>query len=508
VGLPSQLMDGGRSGEERVDSPWVVPGGATPPPPDPPPPSSTIPSIPIGPAAPPTAPYGDVPPWAWPPVPPTGSRQDHVPRRWGLAGPVSAILIVVVLGIAAVILTLTTESADSTDSADAADSDRQTERRDRTDGSPNGPRSGESESENLQARWVDPALADSNLLVTSGDTICSTREGVLFCLDAETGDQIFAEALPNPGTLPNGATLPPGATSPALVGETLVVADYPGPGGSLYGYSLDGRRLWEARVEGASPLELPGLALTPGSPLVAGDVVVTVGTAAGGNQQLVAIDAATGQERWRGPAEPLVHVVVDGQRVYSVVTNIDTLAQSIIALDPASGAELWRMATDPAWGQFVYLSDVMPLADGSIVGLLMQGEPSRLVVVDAATGERRWELQLDTTLELASQVALVASVDDVTVVADASRLSGHDSAGRELWSVAMPVSGIGRGLGGVRLVVDQGRLFTVGTDVFEIEPDDGSKQLVREVVFASDVAVAGDLLVIATAGELEAVPLP
>ncbi len=415
------------------------------------------------------------------------------PRRWGLAGPIAAIVIVVVLGIVAGILAITTD-------VDRPGPDRIDQR-------------GPAVSEAHGAEWSDPALSSSNELVITDDAVCSTRRRVLYCVEGETGQQIFAE------------TLPAEAGSPALVGETLVVADATGPeegAQSIYGYSLDGRKLWEADVA-ATAGRPSALALAPEAPTVTGELVLAVSNsgapagAVGPYQQVVAIDAATGEERWRGPAGVAATVVADGDRVYTTVVAPggvtaddlrerdpdDPLDMQLIALEPASGAELWRLEMDPAWGEIATVTRVVRGADETDVGLVIRGSVALLLVVDAATGARRWETELDTGATLLTRVAVA---DGVTVVVDDAGFAGYDRAGRALWSVPHPSSRHGVGLADSQLVVDHDRLFAVGTDVFEVDTSDGTSESLREDVFASDVVIADDLLVIAGDAELEAVP--
>jgi len=338
------------------------------------------------------------------------------------------------------------------------------------------------DSGNVTASWVDATRAQSNALVAHDGIVCSTRAQELYCLDATNGDEIFAEQLP--GT----------ATSPALAGETLVVGVDSGPGGVLYGYSLEGRQLWSRQLDGhdVQPWQLPA-----GAPLVAaGDVVAWVrGTTR--PQDLVAVDVASGQVQWRVPAADLLAVYADGRQIYTTNEH-----GSLVALDPTSGAELWRAQIDATAGGG-RVASLTPVVDGAAVAVTIVGEPSRVVVVDAATGAQRWE----QVLEAAEAIdASVAGTNGVIYVNDDDFLTAFDQTGDDLWSA--PAAGGRLGPSDpLRLVAEHGRLFTIGEDVWDVSTNGGGGKRMREDVNAADVAVVNDHVIIAGATRLEAVPL-
>ncbi len=119
--------------------------------------------------------------------------------------------------------------------------------------------------------------------------------------------------------------------------------------GSQYVLGLalaDGKVLWSTRVGGAHADEYGGPRATPA---VSGDLVYTVGT----DGDVVAVEAATGKERWRRSLprdfggvmmsiwkfaeSPLV----DGDRL--IVTPGSPTA-GLVALDKMTGKEIWRTA--------------------------------------------------------------------------------------------------------------------------------------------------------------------
>ncbi|WP_282351500.1 PQQ-binding-like beta-propeller repeat protein [Haloferax volcanii] len=157
----------------------------------------------------------------------------------------------------------------------------------------------------------------------AGDTVVVPISGVehdvvdrLLGLSREEGDRRFRADLP--ASLAGApAPVPPGDGSQA--GVVAPVLD-----GTLRRFATDGSESW--RVD-AGP--------SPSSVTVAGDTVF-VGSA---TEELLALDAATGEVRWRAPLQNTVFsrpLVADG-RVY--VGGADYF---LYAFDAASGTRLWR----------------------------------------------------------------------------------------------------------------------------------------------------------------------
>jgi len=181
--------------------------------------------------------------------------------------------------------------------------------------------------------------------VVSGDLIYThSRQGnneVVSCLTLDAHEVVWEKPYPAPYTMnPAAAGHGPGPkSSPILAGQTLVTL---GISGILSAWdAADGALLWQnqydARFSSTSPTF--GTAM---SPLVDGDVVVAhVGGA--GDGALVALDLATGDERWAwdgdgpGYASPVV-VEADGVRQYVTQTQ-----NQVVSVAAESGALLWSM---------------------------------------------------------------------------------------------------------------------------------------------------------------------
>lgn len=376
--------------------------------------------------------------------------------------------------------------------------------------------------------WDRTVAEDVYGVATDGEIACATGGDELFCVEADSGVEVFSERLPGAGT------------APALVGETLVVAVDGDPGeggpveggpveggeveggpveggsgrGHLSGYSTAGELLWQSGDLHDLYIEDATLGLYADVPAAGGVVAVPVDDAMGG--AVAGIDAQSGEELWRASAggsvlRPVGPVVSDGERFYvnTLAFGPDTAADlladptaeptsAIVAIDAASGAEVWRSEVAP---DELGVEAAARTADGAAVALTIAGEPGRVMVVDAATGAPRWEVPVT------SDWVTVAQLDGVIVVADGSQLRGYDAAGGELWSGPDPDGNPGGEPIPPELVVSEGRLLAFRLDLHEIDPSDGAAHRLGSHTVAEDVAVAGDHLIVAGNG-LEAITLP
>jgi len=327
--------------------------------------------------------------------------------------------------------------------------------------------------------WVSEVAPTGRLLAVGDGTVCSTSTTDVHCLDATTGEERL--------TIPIDKGLP---TSPVLLDDRLLVGTSTGVGGGLFAYARDdGEELWDVALSVDAERELP---------VVDGVVTVTDG------RQLVGVDVASGDRRWEdytsdGREDPHVSgrdVFTDGTRVYTAIELLDPGAGDasghIVAVDPGTGAEIWR---SPVLGDVGFGSGVAaaaPFDDGSAVAFLMEGYPGRVLVLDAATGQLRWEV------DLTSDHVSVVHLDGSTIVADGPTTRAYDGDGGQVWEVASPV--IERNpdlIGPGELVVARGRLFVAGYDVVELDPATGGADPIRKGVSATDVAIVDDRLIIA-----------
>jgi outer membrane protein assembly factor BamB len=103
---------------------------------------------------------------------------------------------------------------------------------------------------------------------------------------------------------------------------------------------------------------------------------------------LIALDAATGDERWRfatGSVEA-AQAVVD-RVVYIGATLNDGMNGAVYSLDAATGKEIWRFATPlPIYGSSP------AVVDGVVYAGSFSGE---IVAVNAVDGEEQWRVKVD-----------------------------------------------------------------------------------------------------------------
>lgn len=131
-------------------------------------------------------------------------------------------------------------------------------------------------------------------------------------------------------------------------------------------------------------------------PAIAGGKLYTLG-AREGTEQLIALDAETGDELWAADVGdeyendwgdgPRNTPTIDDGRIYAMGARGD-----LVCLDAASGDEVWRVAMQdfggniPSWG---YAES--PLVDDGKVIVTPGGGQGAIVALDKATGELIWQ---------------------------------------------------------------------------------------------------------------------
>jgi len=234
-------------------------------------------------------------------------------------------------------------------------------------------------------------------------------------------------------------TVGSGDATPALVGDKLYVFARQGEDEvTLCLNAADGKEVWRNKY--AAQAVTGPAAQHPGprsSPAVAEDKVVTLGV--GG--VLSCLDAATGKEMWRKDEFPKVApqyftalspIIVDGMCVAHLGGKGNG---AIIALDLATGNEKWRWAGDgPA-----YASPVLMTVAGT-KQVVVQTEKN-IVSVGAADGKLLW--QVTTPAQGRFYNSATPIVDGQTVIytgqgqgtkAVKVEKQGDGFAAKELWS--------------------------------------------------------------------------
>jgi outer membrane protein assembly factor BamB len=257
----------------------------------------------------------------------------------------------------------------------------------------------------------------------AGNTILAgnqTGRGGLFAIDMATGKVRWAY---HPVFANGTASV---STPPAVSGQVVIVPFATGYPGTVAGVSLaTGKEIWRGPepARDAAVATADGLAYVYGQngtfyaldavtggvrwkvawnanragcasqPLVSGDTVYTTGNAGTAGNFLFALDARTGQERWRYRAEaPYVH---DGTCLHQPVIGGDTIFAAgeshLYAVEMATGRNRWPPAETrlPVNGE-VRAADVRGLVAAGPV--LVGMTPGFLIAFDMASGKMAWQL--------------------------------------------------------------------------------------------------------------------
>ncbi len=299
------------------------------------------------------------------------------------------------------------------------------------------------------ARWQvgTGATTPSSPMVVDGVVYVGTYDRTLLALDAATGTERWRFTT-------DGAI----GGSPAVADGVVYVGD---EARVLYAVHADtGEQRWRVDLGDslytAAPAVVDGTVyLTSGAggtaPAVVDGIVYAGGDGSASRSPLRvhAIDAASGQERWRHAVaadglfaldattgEEQWYFTTTGPVYHSspVVANgtvyVGSKDGNVYAVDATTGAERWRFTT----GNAVYAS---PAVVDEIV--YVGSTDGFLYALDAATGEQRWRLETGVV-----QRSAPAVVDDVVYIVGGNLLWAVDAAtGSERWQVATGGNGEG-----------------------------------------------------------------
>jgi outer membrane protein assembly factor BamB len=265
-------------------------------------------------------------------------------------------------------------------------------------------------------------------------------------------------------------------------------------------------------VDAASGEERWRVELGPGSvanlplPAVADGVVY----AGGGEGILLAVDAASGQERWRLAVggEAIGAPSVSGGLVFvTAAADIGAGNAELVAVDAAGGTERWRVAVG---NQPLYAA---PATDGELVYVPGQGEDemAALFALEAASGTERWRYDTGGFV-----IGNPATAEGRVFVATNHALIGLDAAtGQEVWRVEEVESGLSAPPPAIAdgvVYVFAGRVDAIANTesgvVLAVEVASGSERWRYDTGFAPsqlgawDLAVAEGLVVVPGAGFL------
>ncbi len=206
---------------------------------------------------------------------------------------------------------------------------------------------------------------------------------IVYAVDAETGHQIWKRAT--------GGPVP---ATPAVADGIVYVGSYDGKfyafdartGGLKWKFKTEGERRFEAKgIHGFQP-KTQTIA-DPFDVFLSSPIVVQGAVYFGsGDGNLYAVDAATGERRWKFKTGDVVHsspAFADG------VLFFGSWDSYFYAVDAATGKEKWRFhgGEDPAIHNQVGFQSSPAVANGVVyVGC----RDSNLYALDAATGKEKW----------------------------------------------------------------------------------------------------------------------
>jgi outer membrane protein assembly factor BamB len=255
----------------------------------------------------------------------------------------------------------------------------------------------------------------------------------VFSLDPATGNGTKLTDLPGDSAVAQ--------VDPVLAGDTLL---------AITGRTVQALDLRTARVtwQGAAP----GTTVRP--PIIAGDTVLWANTAEG-TGSLLALDLATGTQRWQAGLGTVT-------QVGGVAANGDTVFTSTppAAWDLRTGAQRWQAAVPGVTVGGPALSD-----DGQtlyVAGIDQANSTGLVAALDSATGAVRWHVQLDDAvispldaLSVQQGLLVIPDLNGKVVVLDAA-------SGVEQWRFTPPTDRLGNvtvARGAVWFMLENARLY-------------------------------------------------
>lgn len=246
-----------------------------------------------------------------------------------------------------------------------------------------------------------------------------------------------------------------------------------------------------------------GLGSGLSSVAVAGGRIYTLGDI-DGEQWAIALSEDDGRELWRTPVGPpwgedhngpRSTPTVDGDRVYVLGTEAD-----LVCLDAATGEVRWRRNLDDDFGGFMAAGQNVhwgraesPLVDGDRVVVSPGARDAMVVALDRLTGEEIWRAGVPRLGPLGADGAAYSSVvvSEAAGVRQYVQLNGRGAfgveadTGRYLWGynrIANDVANIATPVvDGDRVIVSTG--YGTGAAMLQIVPDGEGGVIAEEVWF-------------------------
>ena len=212
-----------------------------------------------------------------------------------------------------------------------------------------------------------PALSGKKIYLA----VRQNADEVILCLDAATGKELWRSAYPAPAVTGPASSHPGQRSTPAVSDGKIVTFGVSGILTCLD--AATGKVLWKKEnPENAVPQFFTGM-----SPLIAdGLCIVHLGTKDKG--QVVALDLATGSEKWKwegdGPSYASPSLMTSGKDKNVVVQT----EKNLMALSLADGKLIWQVPT-PVQQRFYNCTS--PYINGDIIYYTGQGSGTKAVQV-------------------------------------------------------------------------------------------------------------------------------
>ncbi len=191
----------------------------------------------------------------------------------------------------------------------------------------------------LTKKWqVKVGLGDASPVLVGDKVYVFTRQDndeCVLCLDVGSGKEIWKEKYSAPGVRGPASGHPGPRGTPAVGGGKVCTL---GVGGALCCWdAATGKQAWRKDSQG-----VPGFSAAASPLILDGLCIAFLGGA--GKGEVVAIDLASGAEKWKwtgeGPAygSPVVMTVGDSKQI------VTPTERSLVGIDATSGKQLWQVA--------------------------------------------------------------------------------------------------------------------------------------------------------------------
>ena len=311
---------------------------------------------------------------------------------------------------------------------------------------------------------------------------CSAMAGILLCAVAAAAQagSTFHKPLRTTPTEALTVNVPFRDWAPTTIAGTIIVGgNSSGRGGLTAVDTTTGKVKWTARPTGLAH----GTPFVATAPAVSGDAVITPM----GNT-LVALSLATGKELWRGPATAQqAAVAVNGGLAYVLGDD-----GNFYALDAKTGQEKWKVAfarRGSCVARPIVRDDVVYVTGNVVVTPADANRPAsyyqHLFALDAATGHERWRYPSAPTGRTSGVChdRPVVTADTLFAVSEATLYAVNVATGRDRWppvEVRRPVEGRERAVN-VFGLVDAGSVLVGLTSNVMIAFDKASGKTAWEV---------------------------